>query len=126
MVEVHMRLTDKRAKMILDKLAQRLGYEGVKFDDDILDTDWKFLVFMGDEEWKCNELMTCKEGTLYRMGFNCDDNFIDALNMMSRDAKHCVVATNVRMRSVSGNQWQRVFKDTDCLESLMIECDVNG
>lgn len=127
MVDVHMRLTNKRAKMILDKLAQRLGYEGVKFDDDILDTGWKFLVFMSDEEWKCNELMTCKDGTLRRAAFNYDDNFIDALKMVSRDAKNYVVAINRRrMCSFSDRLWQRVLKDDDCLESLMVECDVNG
>lgn len=114
------KISDETAKQILEILAKRLGFKGVnivRFEDE------SCLAFISEIESQ-SVLVTVNAG-LEIFTFKPNATFADCLLCCLENRKVCGVDTPVReSKFIFAVEWMPVFKDSDTLEKLAIEADL--
>ena len=127
-----MKMTDEKARKILDYLAKRMGYSNWELKKHEIFDDFRYLEFLdSDGEWG-SDLLLEKDGQLMTWGFYDDMSLAAVVKSMIKNADRAYSS-----RKYDGNlpcqelvtscfPWIYVFKKNETLEKLLIEMDLNG
>ena len=129
-----MRMTDKKARKILDYLTKRMGFSNweLKKNGNFNFDDLQYLEFLdSDGEWE-SDLLLEKDGQLMTWGFYDDMSLTTIVKSMIKNADRAYCSRKYNRNlpclelATSCFPWIYVFKKNETLEKLLIEMDLNG
>ena len=127
-----MRMTDEKARQILDYLTKRMGFSNWKLaKNEIFDFhDLQYLEFLdSDGEWE-SDLLLEKDGQLMTWSFYDDMSLIEIVKSMIKNADRAYCGRSDKslpcQELETASPWIYVFKKNETLEKLLIEMDLNG
>lgn len=131
-----MRMTDKKARQILDYLTKRMGFSNWEltkngnFDSAYLH-EMRQLEFLDSDGGWGSDLLLEKDGQLMTWGFYDDMSLVTIVKSMIKNADRAYCGRSdgslpCQELATSCFPWIYVFKKNETLEKLLIEMDLNG
>ena len=125
-----MRLTDSKAKKILNFLTKRMGYESWRLYESFSMPGMLSIEFLDDKEYGV-DLLIEKYIQLKTWCFYSDMSLKQIVKSMIENQDHAYCSINEHCEPlckdlIATYPWIYVFKKNESLESLLIESDLNG
>lgn len=125
-----MKMTDNKARKILDFLTKRMGYESWKLYDLSTNPGLMYLEFNDKNNFGVT-LLVEQDGQLKDWCFYSDTSIKDIIKLMVKNIDRAYCCRNPDMpphckELICTAPWIYVFKPNETLESLLIEMDLEN